>query len=481
MSRAYQIVEKYRIEAKTTAPLHVGTGGGEDNDVLVHPVTDTPFIQASSIAGVLRTISEELNGMKGTEELFGRPNQEGDPLERGSAVRISDAEMKISSVKMEYRPRVRIDPFSGTAGSGDIAGSGNTGGHKFNVEFVGSGARFVFYLYLFYNPEDHNKDRLENVLRALKSGYAQFGGQKTNGAGFISIDSIKYCCFDLTKAEGRKKWAKEAFMDDDSQEKDAPTYDDELDDRQTMTRGLSYVIEVRGKTEGALLVKGNAADGVGKDTPDAVNMQDSAGRYIVPGSAIKGTIRNRMTYISKYLNKEGIIPKIFGKSGNEFEEGTAGGLIFKDMVMGANIKRKRQYRIHIDKFTGGVMQGGLFSEEPLSGDISIKILVGFGGNKELADAAAGLLILALRDLGAGMFNIGSGYSIGRGFIDIEKVKIRTVTDQTNKGRSEEIDFRKKDGGKEEDHSGSSKDSIVRKCLLALSQWEAKDGDTKTQG
>ena len=39
-------------------------------------------------------------------------------------------------------------------------------------------------------------------------------------------------------------------------------------------------------------MKGNAADGVGKDTPDAVNMQDSAGRYIVPGSAIKGTIRN---------------------------------------------------------------------------------------------------------------------------------------------------------------------------------------------
>ena len=127
------------------------------------------------------------------------------------------------------------------------------------------------------------------------------------------------------------------------------------------------------------------------------------------------------------------------------------------------------------------MQGGLFSEEPLSGDISIKILVGFGGNKELADAAAGLLILALRDLGAGMFNIGSGYSIGRGFIDIEKVKIRTVTDQTNKERSEEIDFRKKDGGKEQDHSGSSKDSIVGKCLLALSQWEAKDGETKTQG
>ena len=101
MAYAYQIIDKYRAEVKTTAPLHVGSADREENEVLLHPVTDDPFLQASSIAGVLRTISETVNGADATKELFGSSYQKGDDTDRGSRVIISDGVRKLETVKME--------------------------------------------------------------------------------------------------------------------------------------------------------------------------------------------------------------------------------------------------------------------------------------------------------------------------------------------------------------------------------------------
>ena len=50
LARAYHLIEKYRVEVVTTTPLHIGSGAGEDNEVLLHPVTEAPFMQSSSIA-----------------------------------------------------------------------------------------------------------------------------------------------------------------------------------------------------------------------------------------------------------------------------------------------------------------------------------------------------------------------------------------------------------------------------------------------
>ena len=133
MARTYHLIEKYRVEVETTAPLHIGSGTREDGEVLLHPVTEIPFIQSSSIAGVFRSISEILNGKKETEDLFGAPNQTGDTIDNGSRVIISDGEMDISTVKMEYRPRVAIDSYSGAVSSSKVAGSGNEVGHHYGI------------------------------------------------------------------------------------------------------------------------------------------------------------------------------------------------------------------------------------------------------------------------------------------------------------------------------------------------------------
>lgn len=50
----YQKIIKYLVTAVCAQPLHIGSASGEKEEVLVHPTDDRPFIQASSLAGVLR-------------------------------------------------------------------------------------------------------------------------------------------------------------------------------------------------------------------------------------------------------------------------------------------------------------------------------------------------------------------------------------------------------------------------------------------
>ena len=51
----YDTAVKYEIHASCREPLHIGSGDGRYGEVLVHPVTGGPFIQASGIAGAFRS------------------------------------------------------------------------------------------------------------------------------------------------------------------------------------------------------------------------------------------------------------------------------------------------------------------------------------------------------------------------------------------------------------------------------------------
>lgn len=72
------------------------------------------------------------------------------------------------------------------------------------------------------------------------------------------------------------------------------------------------------------------------------------------------------------------------------------------------------------------MHTGKFSEKNMAGDFEMKIAV---GDMNSPDATFALLVMALRDLMIGIYNLGSGYSVGKGFLTIDKVDI---TDKNNK-------------------------------------------------
>ena len=414
----YDRVTKYEIQAVCREPLHIGTGSGRNGEVLVHPVQDRPFVQATGIAGALREYYGYDPDLQ--KKLFGAAYQDGteadeeseDP-ESGSRVYVTDGFFSEAAVYTELRPRLKIDRVSGTGQSAELKGSSQRSGQKFEMESVAAGSAFSFIIYLYGKGEDLTKD-LERGLAALDAGEIQLGGQKSNGCGYVDLSSVKRAVYDLRDKEDRKFWRRE----DKPMEECASSIRKENGGKSRRIR-----FELSGRTTGSILVKAIAVTEYGADAPDAVNIRNHRREYIVPASSIKGVVRSQIEKIASCMGlEESCVTGIFGKERDQDQGGSMGKVRFYDCVVGEtedNDLVRMQRRIHIDKFTGGVMYGELFSEKPAFGSLTLRMDL-----EEELDQAGGLLLLALRDLAAGICPLGSGSSIGRGYLDGETLTVK---------------------------------------------------------
>ncbi len=451
----FRKITKYLVTAECTQPLHIGSALGDKEEVLIHPVDDVPFIQAASIAGVFRGYYALSHSGKDVDELFGakRSARGENSAGNGSRIRISDGKFCDKSPVLELRPRVSIDPRTGSCETSTIKGTEKKSGNKFNMEYIGAGAKFEFTVYLY---EDGRQKDLEEILAALHREKIQLGGQKSNGCGYMNLVSVKRRIFDMTSAEDRKLWSAEDEIGDEE-------YTDilsEIESKAAADRTEAYEITVKGCTEGNLLVKSIAVPDCGKDAPDCMNLRNAAGNYIVPGSSLKGAVRNQMEKIAGYLGRAEIIRDTFGYTGDSPENGKAGNIVFYDAVVSGGTDNDEaellSHRIHIDKFTGGVMDGGLFCEKNISGNLNICISI---KNRNHPERTCGLLLLALRDLAIGVMNIGSGYNVGKGIIDVREITVK----DTGNGQAAVIHFKKNEA---ECYGITDEKKMIWQCIQA---------------
>lgn len=451
----YRKIIKYKVNAICTQPLHIGNALGNKEEVLIHPVDDTPFIQASSLAGIFRAYHKTAYSEERSDKLFGtRKHEENEnSYEAGSLLKFSDGlflNNKDHKVLLELRPRVAINRETGTVEASKNKGTVIQSGHKFNMEYIGAGAEISFEVYLY---DEEFKADVEDIFAAIHSENIQIGGQKSNGCGYIRLEGLMRRCFDMVKAEDRKLWA----MEDCLEEKQ---YEDILSALNISSKvQKKYEVIVEGKTENELLIKSIAVSDYGKETPDAMNIRNAKKEYIVPGSSLKGAVRSQMEKIAGYLGQSKVISDSFGVRGNGEESGSIGNLSFYDTIVGEkedNDKAEISYRIHIDKFTGGVFQQGLFSEKNISGNLRFKITI---ADRNQPDKTCGLLLMALRDLGIGTLNIGSGYSTGKGIIKVSKI----LVNDPKSGEMAVIDFEK---------NRIENETMISRCILSIQEKEA---------
>lgn len=406
----YDSITKYSVVAKTISPLHIGSSLGDKEDILVN-AEGKPFIQASTIAGMLRSSSEILNGNDLTEYFFGssRVEEGSNSNDYRSRVRVTDGEVDYSTVKLELRPHVAVDRKTGS-----VKGQ-NGAGHKFDMTYLSAGAQFSFDVYLYLEKaQSDNQVKFENILGVLVGEDAIIGAKKSSGAGKIKAERIEKNEYDMTRETDRAAWIADMTCN--------PT--DITPTLKGSSLSCKYKVSVKAKTIGAIQIKGIAMSEFGGDAPDSENIKNGNGDYIIPGSSIRGAFRDQMERIASYLEKPSIIDSAFGVVAKNHSESHAGILVFNDCVIGEaedNDMNGNRNRIHIDKFTGGVMDKALFREKNAAGelkDFSIQIYDG-----EKADAVLGLVILALRDLATNVFNLGNGYAIGKGFLTVEEIRI----------------------------------------------------------
>ncbi len=411
----YDKIVKYHICATTVSPLHIGNSFENVGDVLIDPITEVPFIQASTITGLLRSVSTLVNDNDTTCELFGLDKDnicESDA--NTSRVKVTDCRMVPSTVKFETRPNVSVDRKTGTVSTK------NSSGQKYDITYVSQGASFSFYVYLFLQSEQYDlTNKLQAVFGTIKHDQTSIGAKKSSGAGRFTIESIKSTVYDMKNSQDRLYWCIE--------DGDNSRLEDITDKCCAAPGTIKYHVLIKAKSIGPIQIKGVAMSDFGENAPDSENIMNGNDDYIIPGTSIRGAIRSQMEKIASYQGKDTVIRGAFGFAAENHSDGCAGNLIFNDCVIGSQEdidKNPVRNRIHIDKFTGGVMSQAFFKEKNASGaiDISIEIL-----DRQNPDATLGLLLYALRDLKIKTFNIGNGYATGKGFLDIADISIRTGT------------------------------------------------------
>lgn len=425
----YDKIVKCRAIVQCNGPLRIGSAVGSKEEVLIHPVDNQPFVQASSIAGVLKSYYKSLPGVNEEKaaKLFGSPEQEKGTQNKGfteSRIKVSDGVFlkdENTALKLELRPHVKITRETGSADAVKMKGTDIKAGQKFNMEYIGKGSAFAFELELYEMAADHLEAEVDRILAGLRDEAIQFGGKKSSGAGSVKLVELKCRSFDLKKTEERKAW----IAEDDS-----CAYEDYLDKLpKSENTALAYRVTVKGRTEGGIQVKGIAVSEFGQNAPNSENIRNAMGECIVPGSSFKGSVRSQMEKIAEYIGKTSVIEKTFGTS--ETAKGKSGNIVFYDTVITdpdengkeKNDNRRIIRRIHVDKLTGGVFNKGFFNEKNVAGNVEFVMDI---RDKNDPDATLGLLLLAMRDLAIGMMSVGNGYSTGKGLIQVEKICIENA-------------------------------------------------------
>ncbi|MGQ9558584.1 MAG: RAMP superfamily CRISPR-associated protein [Desulfurispora sp.] len=166
--------------------------------------------------------------------------------------------------------------------------------------------------------------------------------------------------------------------------------------------------------------------------PDKVPVK-CAGQNILPGTALRGALRNRAERIVRTLggNPSILLDELFGRvekkaapSGKPHKEFTNPTKQKGKLRVGESILDSRyfineiQMRISIDRFTGGALAGRLFDSMPLwpldqSGNALLELQMEI---VEYAPWQIGLILLLLKDLWTGDLPLGGEKAIGRGVL-----------------------------------------------------------------
>lgn len=384
MRASFMYVVCYQVNASCYTPLHAN----QALDEVLRRENGRIFLQGSSIAGALRWWIGAEMGETMADALFGTQNKCG-------SLRISDAEFTKDTMP-SHRPRLRIDGGTGTAADGG----------KFDVAYIPPEACFQFTVtWLGVEPDEAQLEAVEAALSAMNEGEIHLGGQKSNGFGEVRLQ-VKKASLDMRQEKDRQAWLQNCVVGRNFS-------------LQRLPHKQKVIFSVEARVD-RILIKSDAAIQRKKGSV-AQNIREN-GRPVLPGSAVKGAILARVRSIAALLHvPEVLLEEALGRGAQQGDSGIAGKVYFEDVYLEGE-KTQEVSRIRLDKFTGGVMRRGLFSEAPISGTIRIKITV-----PAKYAAICGLMLYALRDLAMGLYNLGSGFAIGRGFLKVEKITAENGT------------------------------------------------------
>ncbi|SEH22447.1 RAMP superfamily CRISPR-associated protein [Selenomonas sp. KH1T6] len=396
------------------APLLIGMGGheeGSQTDIqILKDKKGYAFIPGTSLAGVLRQYVEGENP-RAAALLFGTDLEQpfADEMKLQSSTIIYD--IKLSNVTIVHRDSVNLDGLTGT---------GIKHG-KFDYEVIDKGAHGTFVAEIILrNIHESDKDLLEKTLVRLGSHLADgfhLGARTAIGFGKAVLEDISIAVYDFQNADDTAAY----FLDQ-------PPRRHSLFEKKESEHAYpedSFVVDADFLLEGGLMVRDSdkshlTGSGAEEGKLDAIMMRDSDGKWLVPGSSLKGVLRHRCEYILQSLGKNtDMLESLMGPDPQKLREHLSpksrSRFLVDEIRLSEAVQSYPQTRIRVDRFTGGTIDSALFTSMPVwQKETDKRALTMHWEISHAQPWEIGLALLLLKDAWLGRIAIGSGKSIGYG-------------------------------------------------------------------
>lgn len=484
MKNQYRFIARIVIETKAPLTISSGNKSIKTDSLVLRDVNGLPFIPGTTIAGLLRHSLD-----KKEQDLLMGSQKEGSRLiitdarmlnENGGVLDGMLPENQLNTnflshfrKQMTIRQHVRIN-HKGTAEKHG----------KFDEEVVLKGARFCFEMEMISNDADDSK--FKAILNTFASDTFRIGSGSRSGFGEIEVvgngevignktidGKCLYKMIDLSISE-QKKWYLSKSSSLNEEWNDCEEYHLERPKLEGWTK-----YEIKGLTPVDFILFGS---GFGNDQSDITFVRESFVKWengkatvidgskieesiekvnvvLIPASSVKGALAHRVAYhynkkVGNVFMSDGTlgngksaesvtgknnpaVKAIFGSEGKKnedtkkMEEKQRGNFLMSDVVKEKenSTRQKILNHVSIDRFTGGAIDGALFSEETLLANkecFEFTIMVNnqaFRNNVDGEEKIEGKDIIdafesALYDVCAGMLPLGGGVNRGNGCFEL---------------------------------------------------------------
>ncbi len=378
----YRYIARIKVEA--TTPIFIGSGGASliTDSLALKDHNGLPFIPGTSLAGVLRHSLEDFSLEKKVwKDIFGFQGQDNEG--QGSRLIISSAYLILNDGKvaegietsvppeilrkfdqLPTRQHVRITHKGVAADKG-----------LFDNEVVYAGARFIFEIEL--KGSEGDQKAWDKIIEEIKSPAFRIGQGTRNGYGNLKVLEIFAKKFDLKNEDNFND-----YMNFN------PSFNTiiEFDLVETDTNKPDYELQL--KPDDFFIF----SEGFGDDEVDNKPVTEEVMVYekgqlafkektLIPATSIKGTIAHRVAFhynklkgnyadkISEdsknYIEEKNLaVAALFGEKADFIKNKGQHGILILDDLYYDNIDNSKIFNhVAIDRFTGGAIDGALFSEK----------------------------------------------------------------------------------------------------------------------
>jgi CRISPR/Cas system CSM-associated protein Csm3 (group 7 of RAMP superfamily) len=398
-----------------TEPGGVTVPGGPDQAqvMLDRDPEGRVHLPGTSLAGALRELARERRDDETAADWFG-PILSGTEAEaKASRVWVLGSR-RLENADTQLLSSARIDRTRGAAADNRLR----------TEEVLPAGARFEVFL----RWDDALPDEIAGLGGLIAAWRPLIGRGVSRGRGRCAVEAVRYGTLQLSDPADLLRWL--------------TSHGPEL---ACQVAATSIDIPDGGADEGPLfqvpaLIAGPLRIGTGNEPkpgsqePLRLLRTKPGGPPVVPGTALKGLFRSRAEFILRSVigGSAACLPgtcgecwtcQVFGYGGgSDTGPRSVGGraaIRFADAVVSAPAEAARTH-IAIDRFTGGVLNGALYSAEGLeAGTFTIEadLLPGPAAEARRAEIAA-VLRLVLEDLNDGIIGMGAATTRGYGSVRI---------------------------------------------------------------